>query len=653
MGGFTEGGLKLQSSVASYMVSMMPAAAPAGPYVVAIMGATAFVAQVVGWISDDDSAEFMNAVEELHKAIDHMTFLINTLRARINEMEHEAAIEANRNTLRALEDYLGRVKTVQSKLRNLPVDAGTSVAIADEAGIIVDSFLRDDYEIWRWSDVVVRTSYNPQTGAREEHPDHAPLMFKNLPTLPVYQLAVLTWLAARERARNLGGRDRLDGDAERVQQHLNALTVRPEFRKYPISLVRYPDGTIIQPPGTVEWIPNPATLPEHIKARIRSTINANTRYPENRRCSFWFDVQNWMSGEEKHANYFDIYVTGDYDEEGNPVFCYADPKLVAPPAAEDEAEEAAGTAALEELRATLARVAQSGTVRKPWVGQFPDWTASKSNYYGVNAPGQLLWFQHLWTSEQPDGPAGLSGPRSLANGWNEYKFVLPAGDKGIYVVKQDGTLLWHKHEGAFDGNGPLSAPTVVGHGWAGFATIVAGGNGVLYAMNPDGTLWWYKHDGFLSGGSVDTWRGPFQVGTGWNAFKTIFASGDGIVYGVKPDGALLWCKHNGVDDGTMVWEPPIEVGSGWQDYTHIFGVGDGVIYAKQANGPLLWHRHTSWETAVDYQVLREFIPELGRVVETTTVNRFPLWEGPVPVGDDTSRYLYMFGVLPKPFRGPR
>ncbi len=627
MGGFTEGGLKLQSSVASTMVEMMPAAAPAGPYVVAIMAAIAFIAEVVEWMSNDDTVP--QALRKLEEAIQHVSFLVEVLDARLDEFVDEVAIESNRQTLRDLKDYLDQIRDVRSELLNLAANADLSVVLANRAGLIVDKFLRDDYEIWRWTDVVVKTFVDPQTGASREEPDLALLRFKNLPTLPVYELAVLTWLSARERAVGFGARNRLDDDAERVRRHLEAVSVRSVFRKL--------GPEEFHPDGSIKWTPIPATIQENIKARIVSIINSSNRYPEDRMCHFWFDLQNWMTGERRHGGNFDLLM------ESNDVLCTVDPLQVGAPNAELEAEEAAGIPALEGLRQTLERVAQSGSMRKPLVGRFPNWVASKSNYYAVNPPGQLLWFEHLWTSEQPGVPAGLSGPRPLASGWNRFKFVMPAGDKGIYAVEQDGTLLWFKHQGAFDGNGPLSAPSVVGNNWHQFASITVGGNGVLYAMEPNGKLWWYKHDGFETGGGLNTWRNRSPVGSNWTIFKSIFSGGDGILYGVRPDGVLVWYKHNGVNDGAATWEPSVEVGTGWQNFTHIYGVGDGVIYAKPPNGPLQWYRHTSWKTATDHQ----YMTIDGRRVPIS-VRPIPLWQGPVPVGDDSSRYLAMFGVLPKP-----
>lgn len=640
MGGFTDGGLKLQSSVASTMVDLMPAAAPAGPYVVAIMAAIAFAAEVIAWMSGDDDEEIRKAIRMLQEAIEHQAYLLDVLDERLDEMTHEQARESNRQTNRDLKDYLDEVGGLRSQLENLAGDAGIFVDIANRAGIVADKFLRDDFDIWRWSDVVLKEFVDPNTGRTSEQPDLALGRFKNVPTLPVYLLAVLTWLTARERVLALGAATRLNGDDARVRAHLAAVTVRPEFREHaPEEL--YPDGRL-------KWTPVPATLPENIKARIIGLIRTSTRYPEDGYCEHYFDVQNWMTGEQAFGEDFRVPAVDRH------ALCTVDPLSIGAPLMELDWEERAGVAVLEELRQALARAAFSGTVREPFVGRFPNWVASKSNYYGVNVPGQLVWFEHLWRSDAPGVPAALSGPHVVAGGWNRYGKIVPAGGRALYALADNGDLLWFEHAGAFDGQGDLTGPRVVGTGWGGFKAIVPGGNGVVYAIAADGTLWWYKHDAFESGGEVSTWRPPKQVGTGWaTTFTKVFAGGnEGVLYGVLPDGTLRWYRHTGVADGADTWEGPHNVGTGWHNFDHIFGTLDGQIYAKARGKPLRWYRHRSWEHGISDEYYTG-TRQIGIEARLRPMRLRPIahWDGPVDVGDDTTRYVAMFAALPKPLPG--
>jgi hypothetical protein len=613
--GFTAGGLKLKSSIASTMVKMLPATAPAGPWVAGIIAAIAFVAEVIEWMSGDDTEQALKKIEE---AINHIIVVLAELDRRLDELINEMAIESNRQTLRDLKDYLDEVLAMESQLRNLSPDVNVAVTLADQAGIIADKFLRDDYEIWRWTDVVESS----------DNLDMVLLQFKSMPTLPVYVVAVTTWLVARERAVGLGGRDRLAEDGQRVQRHLRALTIRPVFNRYEPEQF-YPDGTL-------KSTPNPESLPEHLQWHIRTHIGASTRYPENGICHFFFTVQNWMTGDEEYGGTFERVM------ESNNVLCTVESSSVASPETESVMEEAAGTAAMEELRKTLERVSVTGTMRTPFIDRFPNVMYYKSSYWGVNAPGELVWFEHVWHSGQPGAPAPLTGPRRLAVGWNGYRTVLPAGDKCIYGVLPDGTLHWFRHEGAFDGGAVLIGPVAVSSGWNTYEKIIGGGNGVIYGMRTDGRLFWYRHDGFETG--TRTWRGPAEVGSGWTAFQRIFSAGNGTLYGIRPDGTLVWHFHHGWLDGTAIWEQPMEVGTGWGDFAHVFGTAEGIIYAASSDGRLLWYEHETWKNGGEIH----FIIIGGRRQPTSMVP-VPYWKGPVVVADAIGRYSHLVGVMPKPF----
>ena len=633
MGGFTEGGVKLQSSVAEQMIELEAVAAAGGPYVAAMVAAVAFVAEVVEWMSSDSQTE--RALRELQEAMQHMAFLLGALDERIDQMVLVEAQESNRNTNRDLKDYLDDVNGVCSELERLvkSPDAAGFVDLTNRAGIIADKFLRDDLDIWRWTDVVVQRYVDPATGMSTEEPVPATKRFKNLPTLPVYILALLTWLAVRERAYTIGAVGQLNGDVVRVQLHRDALTVRPTYRK------RGPEEK--HPDGTVKWTSTPQSIPENIKCRIISTINASTRYPRNGVCEYWFDLQNHMSGEEKVAGGFDLPAVDPN------ALCMVDPLTVAPPNAELDAEDAAGLSAIEGLRSVLDRVAKTNSTQKPLVGRFPNWTSSKACYYAINLPGQLLWFEHLWKSDAPGVPAGLSGPRIVANGWDGYQRILPAGGQAIYAIAADGTLLWFKDEGGYGGEGDLSAPVEVGQGWDLYANVVSGGNGVLYTIDSDGVMSWHRHDGFKTG-DPNAWQGPKKIGSGWNGVRSVFClANDGVVYAIQPDGTLVWRRHLGAKDGSPTWAGPIEVGTGWDRFEFVFGTDDGVIYARSSDGVLQWYRHESWQEG-------EGIPYVtvgGRRVPAAR-GPVPLWDGPIDIGDDHSRYRCMFGLLPQPLRPP-
>ena len=88
--------------------------------------------------------------------------------------------------------------------------------------------------------------------------------------------------------------------------------------------------------------------------------------------------------------------------------------------------------------------------------------------------------------------------------------------------------------------------------------------GVIYVIKDNGDLLWYRHDGRNDG----TFRWAFnegkKVGNGWNV-KQIFYGGDGIIYVIKDNDDLLWYRHDGRTDGTFRWafNEGKKVGNGW------------------------------------------------------------------------------------------
>ena len=105
------------------------------------------------------------------------------------------------------------------------------------------------------------------------------------------------------------------------------------------------------------------------------------------------------------------------------------------------------------------------------------------------------------------GPQGESGVSR--------RHVCAAGHI-LYLVKENGDLLWDWHEGYRDGTGAWAAPAgfVVSTEWH-FPQVVAGSEGVLYAVDDAQQLLWFRHDGQADGTPVWAADHEIVVGTGW------------------------------------------------------------------------------------------------------------------------------------------
>jgi len=216
--------------------------------------------------------------------------------------------------------------------------------------------------------------------------------------------------------------------------------------------------------------------------------------------------------------------------------------------------------------------------------------------YLIRTDGSLVWHQHT-------GRDALNfvweEPRKVGTGWNTFARVIGGRDGVIYTLGHDGSLQWFLHRGRSQGNFDWTGPHPVGTGWSDYIDIVAGDGGVLYGLKSDGTLHWHRHHGHRDGSN--DWEGPVALGGGWDGFVRIAGGPDGTLYGVRADGALFWYRHLGFDHGFPIWLGPRKIGTGWGGFDRLLATGSGYIYGRRGPGSHtageLWEwRHTGFET---------------------------------------------------------
>ena len=201
-----------------------------------------------------------------------------------------------------------------------------------------------------------------------------------------------------------------------------------------------------------------------------------------------------------------------------------------------------------------------------WAGFKSVIGGSEGFLYAIKEDGSLVWYIHIgWERGNLDwGNFGYE--RVLAPsgaGWADFKTVVSGGEGVFYCIKEDGALVWYRHTGWQLGNNDWAnsgyervlAPS--GAGWADFKTVVSGGKGVLYCIKEDGALVWYKHNDW-QGGAVSWANSGHETvlapsGAEWAKFKTVISGGKGVLYCIKEDGALVWYKHNDWQGGTVSW----------------------------------------------------------------------------------------------------
>lgn len=618
---FSENGLKLIGAVATFA-----AAGPPGITVASVIAAAGFVMFVVNMMTNDTTVE--DALKSLQKQIEEIKAAITALDQRLDELVQQVAIESNRQTLARLNDQLDSIRIQAIRLLDQPQDIDTAVEVANELGVIIDKFLRADFEIWRWTDVVEKNGQPALEIGR----------FKNVPTLPVYLVGVLTWLTARERVVQANQRSRLDDDAGRISRHLGAVSVRGNFDKY-----RDDDAG------------RPTTIAENMKWRVRAFPIASNKFAENRTCHFFYEVHNWMNGNHTRGDNFDIIT----DSDG--VLCTVDPFSLGAPNLELDWEIEAGVELMRLLATILGRVEATGTIREPFVGQFPTGQVFPPTVlYVIAQNGEIHWYRND-SSSQPGGSTKWAGPATIGTGAQGFTTFFNGGGEAMYGIQRDGTLLWFGYSGFVDGSNTWlndAQPIQVATGWDSFKSVFPGGESIIYGILPDGELVWHRHDGAGSGSS--NWTGPVHVASGWGDFRKVFSGGEGVIYAIDLNDTLFRVVHKGYRTGTAEWETDsmVPIAEGWGFFSDgiASSAADGVIYGFRRDGRVFYMRFAERRPEP-----AESQPSggLGGILNPPPVFVPGLppplfWEGPpVEIKHDLPGFLSVFPQMNKPsFSGP-
>jgi hypothetical protein len=617
-----EKGLHLIGAVAAFA-----AGGPPGITVGAVIAAAAFVVELVDFMSNDTTVP--DALRRLRESIEKIAVVIVSIDQRLNELTHELAIESNRQTLARLNIELDNIRLQTNRMADQPGNIDVAVDVANELGVVLDRFLRADFELWRWVDVVEKNG----------QPDAEIGRFKNVPTLPVYLLGVMSWLAARQRVVKADQRHRLDDDGPRVSRHLIAVSVRPEFDKYR-------DGDAGRP----------TTIAENIKWRVRGTPIASNKFAENRTCHFFYEFRNWMNGDLARGDQFDI-VTG---EDG--VLCTVDPFSLGIPNTEIDWEIQAGVEVLHELAEVLRRVEATGSVSQQFIGHFGTSQAFFPGIlYVIAQNGDLHWYRNDQAG-RPGGSTTWSGPNVIGTGFNGFTTFFNGGGPAMYGIQRDGTLIWLGYEGRHSGLRDAwlnnAQPKQVGTGWDGFTLVFSTGEFVIYGITPDGRLLWFRHHGArVGGGDAGDWSGPNEVGTGWGHFVKVFSPGEGVIYAIDGDGTLFRAVHKGYLDGTMEWEQGVaqQIAIGWNTFFDVAPGPDGVIYGFRRDGRVFYTRFGAPRTESSSAPLPGSLGSLLNPGATTVVGAPPalVWEGPpIEITHNLPGFISVCAQLDETTAGP-
>lgn len=215
--------------------------------------------------------------------------------------------------------------------------------------------------------------------------------------------------------------------------------------------------------------------------------------------------------------------------------------------------------------------------------------AEDGSIYLITEDGDLLWYG----DGKRDGTPGWlanSGNR-IGSGWQSARLAFGGPGGILYAVDRAGDLFWYKdaHRNGTPGWAAGSGQRI-GSGWSDIRLAFAGPDGIIYAIRSNGDLMWYR-DAHQNGTPGWAAGSGGRIGSGWGNVRIAFASSDGIIYGIKTDGNLYWYR-DAHGNGTPGWAANTgnQIGSGWQASPYAFPGAPGVIYGVDQNGGLRWYR---------------------------------------------------------------
>lgn len=609
---YDEKGFELLASGAEAMNALLAGTGPGGAIIAGILKGVALFLKLQNMMNNEENG-IKKALQYLLEQMKEAKAFIEILDQRLDELINDFNLESNRQTKRDLLDYYGEITNLATDLAGAEGNKQLILSIANRTGAEVDKWLREDFDIWRWREKIGKEFVDPETKISRIEPVSI-LAFSNVP-LPFYLIAVMVWLIAREQAVQLGEREKLADDRPRLKRHLDAVSARLEYNKY----------------GHGDTA-KPRTIAENIKSRIIAQVHAVNKYPKNRVCNFYFIAYNGLTGEKETGDDFEQVMENDN------VLCTLNPELVGSPPLELAMESKSGIDSLSGMEQILKHVEASGSLRPPLSGSFDTKTVHfPATFYIVSQSGSLHWYRNDRAS-QPGGSYIWDGPKTLNDGWGQFVKVFSGGGPIIYALRQDGILMWQRHNGYENGDNQWEPPKEVASGWQKFRQIVPAGDYVVYGIEPNGTLVWHRHKGGHYGGGSDTWDGPAIVSSGWTDYTKVFASAQGVIFAIRTDGMLLMHRHEGYLTGANEWESIREISTGWNIFREVIATPHGVLYGFTNDGRILWYWYGERKARQTRfgDLRRQAAPHQDRL------------EGPVEVKRNISRFRGVFALMQAP-----
>jgi hypothetical protein len=281
----------------------------------------------------------LSAVEALLRDMEPR---LKRVEERLLALENEVVKVSNINRLRTLQRINTELTEINAELRLRPADAGARAILELRARQQADLIKNDpNLDVWRLSDVVAAAQQPVRT------------RFFVYPTFELYTLAIHTWLAALELKSGTQPQRIVAESGAFLRDHQAFLETRP---------------------GLPEILDKPVTLPENLHAEAFCRLEAVDKFSNaTGGCVFASVCLDTMA--ETRVETQRQTITVQPPKAGT--LCTSNPGQSVGLTGEDVLRNAYGQELMAELAGALARLATTGSLGDPFVGQFPNFVMTQ------------------------------------------------------------------------------------------------------------------------------------------------------------------------------------------------------------------------------------------------------------------------------------
>lgn len=288
--------------------------------------------------SPDVLDQRLREVEAMLQAVDGRLRLVE---GRLGQLQNEVVKIANINRLRELQRIRAEIAEINIELLTHPTDPAHQAILEFRAHQQAD-LLKDnvDFDIWKWSDVdptnqLVRTRFHV------------------LPSFELYGLALTTWISAIEMKNGTQPQRIVAESGPSLRQHVAFLRLRDGWREL-----------------RTDAPSDPLTLREHLHTAAFCRLEAAQSFADHAgNCAFVEVCIDTM--EDKQTETGRVTLTMQPPTVGT--LCTWNPDQAFNFEGEAQLRADHGALVMSALADALERLAISGSLREPFIGEFPNW----------------------------------------------------------------------------------------------------------------------------------------------------------------------------------------------------------------------------------------------------------------------------------------